>query len=426
MAAVQWTGGKCKGGGEAKAVLRHNDKDERLKHEHTNADIDLAKTKDNYSYRGLTYCQKCRAYDNRLSLLEQGRASSGKNARVTMMSLVIYAPKDLPFDKIQEWFMAVGDILDSRYGSNFIDLDVHTDELHAYIDPGTREVVTSRVHGHAAIVPDVDGKLNGKQFSARKNISSLNNAIHEMTMKQYGVMFMDGTKKKGTKSVEELKRDSEKAAAEMEQTIERNNQLKVENINIEETLKFRTAEYDAWETELQQRDIHLNDISLNVLEREADLDETIENYGKAFKANRERRKVLDSREQKIKADEVAQKARERDLEENEQHLAAEQKKTTAEREIFRIARAKLEQIEQTSSVDASLEAFAKNYTKRVPIRERDRLGHVNVKRDENGKILTEEHNCYDDWIAHKKLRQKMMADPYIIRAIELDRQFGDD
>ena len=44
---------------------------------------------------------------------------------------------------------------------------------------------------------------------------------------------------------------------------------------------------------------------------------------------------------------------------------------------------------------------------------------------ENGKVLTEEHNCYDDWVAHKKLRQKMMADPYIVKAIELDRQFGD-
>ena len=39
--------------------------------------------------------------------------------------------------------------------------------------------------------------------------------------------------------------------------------------------------------------------------------------------------------------------------------------------------------------------------------------------------MTEEHNCYDDWVAHKKLRQKMMADPYIVKAIELDRQFGD-
>lgn len=146
---------------------------------------------------------------------------------------------------------------------------------HAYIDLGTREIVTSRVHGHAAIVPDVNGKLNGKQFSARKNISSLNNAIHEMTMKQYGVMFMDGTKKKGTKTVEELKRDSERSAAEMEQTIERNEQLKAENVNIEETLKLRTAGYDVWETELQQRDVYLNEVAQNALERETDIDETI-------------------------------------------------------------------------------------------------------------------------------------------------------
>ena len=80
---------------------------------------------------------------------------------------------------------------------------------------------------------------------------------------------------------------------------------------------------------------------------------------------------------------------------------------------------------QDSAVDASLEAFAKKYTKLVPIRERDRLGRIHTKRDENGKVLTEEHNCYDDWVEHKKLLKKWKSDPIIERAIELDRQFGD-
>lgn len=176
-----------------------------------------------------------------------------------------------------------------------------------------------------------------------------------------------------------------------------------------------------------------------VTEREADVDETIENYGKAFRANRDRRKELDVRERELRAREDKHKILECNLTEQAKALAderenilrmqnralAEQAKAAEEHEAFRTAKSKLEQALQDSVVDASLEAFAKRYTKRVPIRERDRLGRFNVIRDENGKVLTEEHNCYDDWVAHKKLRQKMMADPYIVRAIELDHQFGE-
>lgn len=44
MAAVQFSGGKCHGAAEAKAIMRHADADERLKHEHSNKDIDKTKT----------------------------------------------------------------------------------------------------------------------------------------------------------------------------------------------------------------------------------------------------------------------------------------------------------------------------------------------------------------------------------------------
>ena len=176
-----------------------------------------------------------------------------------------------------------------------------------------------------------------------------------------------------------------------------------------------------------------------VTEREADIDEAAANYGKAFRANRDRRKELDVRERELRERESEYKALERNLAEQAKTLAterenilrtqnralAEQERAAEEHEAFRAARSKLEQALQDSVVDASLEAFAKNYTRRVPVRERDRLGRVRTKRDENGKVMSEEHNCYDDWIAHKKLRQKMMADPYIVRATELDRQYGE-
>ena len=184
-----------------------------------------------------------------------------------------------------------------------------------------------------------------------------------------------------------------------------------------------------------------------VTEREADVDETIENYGKAFRANRDRRKELDVRgrkeldvrERELRERESEYKALERNLAEQTKTLAAEREnilrmqnrtfserdKVAEEREAFKVAKSKLEQALQDSVVDASLEAFAKKYTKLVPIRERDRLGRIHTKRDENGKVMTEEHNCYDDWVEHKKLLKKWKSDPIIERAIELDCQFCD-
>ena len=76
--------------------------------------------------------------------------------------------------------------------------------------------------------------------------------------------------------------------------------------------------------------------------------------------------------------------------------------------------------------DLSLEEFARTYTKRIPVREQDRFGKITVKKDENGNPVTEEHNCFDDWIEHKKLRQKWSAEPYVHPMSPHDRQFGDN
>lgn len=55
MAGVQWADGKMHGSIEAKNSMMHDTKDTRLIHGHSNPDIDLAKTPNNMSYRGLTY-----------------------------------------------------------------------------------------------------------------------------------------------------------------------------------------------------------------------------------------------------------------------------------------------------------------------------------------------------------------------------------
>lgn len=217
MAACQWKGGKCKSVQQAKAFLRHNDKDRRKDAQHTNPHIDKTKTHLNFSYRGLTYKQRCGVLDARLANTEIGRISSGKNARTIMQSVIVYPPEVISRDPVQcrSWMMDAGRVIEAYFGENFIDMAVDMDEEHEYYDKNGQKQI-SRNHGHAWLFPEVDGKLNGKAFSSRANIAILNNALDDMSIELYGVPMMDGTKKKGGKTVEELKAESEKRAIEIE------------------------------------------------------------------------------------------------------------------------------------------------------------------------------------------------------------------
>ena len=66
----------------------------------------------------------------------------------------------------------------------------------------------SRSHLQCYVVPEHNGKLNGKWFSSRANMIKLNNSIHRMAPEQFGVTFMDGSKRKSRKTVEQLKNES--------------------------------------------------------------------------------------------------------------------------------------------------------------------------------------------------------------------------
>lgn len=86
---------------------------------------------------------------------------------------------------------------------------IHRDEKHAYKNAETGQDCESRTHGHFYVIPEHNGKLNGKWFSSRANIDKLNNAIQDMTQSDYGLKFMNGTKRKSKKTVEQLKNESE-------------------------------------------------------------------------------------------------------------------------------------------------------------------------------------------------------------------------
>lgn len=207
MSSVDWAKFQK---GQSKAILMHCDGDERVCRSHSNVHIDASKT---YQNIALGLCAQrevlYKTFDDIVTKCNEKQvAESGKSIRkdqVRLIGLSITVPKDLPEEKYEDWFRDTYEVLCKTYGKRVLGADCHFDEVHEYTDVRSGEKVESRPHMHAFVVPEVDGKLNGKVFVTRKAMTSINNTLQEMTQKSYGCDFMDGTKKKSLGDVETVK-----------------------------------------------------------------------------------------------------------------------------------------------------------------------------------------------------------------------------
>lgn len=219
MASCKFDGGKCHGAGDVKAALRHNDitPEMRAVAAHGNPDIDLAKSGLNVRLYGGSYTERCEKYDARIAELDAVPGANVRKDRVTGQLIETPVPKGLPRSQYNAWMRRVVEIQLARYGAeNMIAADGHWDEEHKYTgEHGQPEM--SRVHVQTVVVPVVDGRLCGKEFFSRKQMRELNDAVQSMSRDEFGVDFLDGTKKKGKKSTEQLKAESAAKAAEAAQ-----------------------------------------------------------------------------------------------------------------------------------------------------------------------------------------------------------------
>lgn len=210
MASVNFE--KLKTPQEVKAMLRHCDKEERKDANHGNRHIDKNATKDNRQM-GRTYKETCKAYDERIAYLDSLKGANKRKDRVTCFGLEIPYPEDIAEADKVAWSNEIFRIAVERYGEeNILQCYEHRDEKHEYIDAETGKKRMSRDHLHLYVIPEIDGRLNGKAFSSRQRIIDLNNAIQQMTQDTYGIDFMNGTKKKSRASVESLKQRSAERA----------------------------------------------------------------------------------------------------------------------------------------------------------------------------------------------------------------------
>lgn len=197
-------------------MLRHCDGEERMEANHSNIDIDKSKTSGNMQ-GDLDYAAPCQKYSERIAFLDAKPGANKRKDRVICFGLNVPAPKDLKPEDEKAFFLAAIKIIINQYGeNNIIQYYMHQDEKHAYIHAETGERCMSRSHLQCYVVPEHNGKLNGKWFSSRANMVKLNNSIHRMAQEQFGVMFMDGSKRKSRKTVEQLKNESAYLAIQQE------------------------------------------------------------------------------------------------------------------------------------------------------------------------------------------------------------------
>lgn len=267
MASVQFY--KCKGASVAKSIMRHADVDERLKHEHSNKDIDKSKTALNTSLYDLSYAEMCDRYDEAMQRYQSNSKRAIRKDAVTLLDAIVTAPVGLNDALIDLWVSDVVDIINKHYKADVVlDAKIHRDEIHDYVDPDTHKTVTSRVHAHIFVLPEVEQRLCCKQFTSRQNIMSLNRRIDKMTRNLYSCKFMTGQKAhdRDFQTVEQLKRASDNAELELQSRQIKSKLQDTHNklSTTQKALKNANKQLAAVSQQLQQQKAELHDISISV------------------------------------------------------------------------------------------------------------------------------------------------------------------
>ena len=255
-----------------------------------NPNIDVTKSHLNKSLLGLTYEQMCEKYDKRIAQLDAITNTNHRKDRVTLQNIEIPVPRELDRNLYNKWFVKVAEILCSMYGQmNFVDGQIHWDEEHEYVSADTGEVVTSRVHAHYSIIPEVKGVLNCKKMSGRANMKKLNKAIEDMTQKEFGCSFMTGEKTKSCHTIDELKNRSNQLALERrEQNCKQQEQTIAE---AEKSLLESKMAISEQEQAIERKMANLSEyerLGADYYNRAKLLFDSLSREDEAFKANKEK------------------------------------------------------------------------------------------------------------------------------------------
>jgi hypothetical protein len=193
--------------GAVGSILLHSDRgiDSPDTHEHSNESIDKTRTHLNYDLKDRGGLTAYEYYKKRIDdIASETKERTGKSIRkdaVTLCSWAVTAPKDLPEEKLQDFFKASYAWFAERYGAdNIVTAAVHMDE--------------STPHMHLQFTPIIekDGvrKLCAKDMETRKTLSTAHQKLQKHLEQALGceVNILNGATEKGNRSVLELQNET--------------------------------------------------------------------------------------------------------------------------------------------------------------------------------------------------------------------------
>lgn len=289
---------------QIKAVMRHCDKEERKQRNHSNKQINKQVTDTNLQY-DRSYEETCKRYDERIAYLDSFENANKRKDRVTCLGITVPTPKGLDATEEFGWFNKVNKIVKKQFGANnVLQCYIHRDEVHQYRNAETGQLETSRVHAHFFVVPERDNKLVGKHVCNRENFIKLDNSLQDMTVSDYGIDFMDGSKKKSKATVEELKGKS----------ASREYRVKTRKSITKQVTERLESDYEARRKLLEAQ----------ARKRELEFEERVTEQNRAFQAREadlqereqavaEQEKEFQGREDRLQAQERALKIKRKDI-----------------------------------------------------------------------------------------------------------------
>lgn len=190
--------------GAVGSILLHSDRgiDRPDNHKHSNESIDKTRTHLNYDLKDRNGLTAYEYYKRRIDdIANETKERTGKNIRkdaVTLCSWVLTAPKELPEEKLQDFFTAAYSWFAERYcEDNIVTAAVHMDETSPHL------------HLQFTPIIEKDGlrRLCAKDIETRKTLSTAHQELQKHLESTLGTPcnVLNGATVNGNKTIIELK-----------------------------------------------------------------------------------------------------------------------------------------------------------------------------------------------------------------------------
>lgn len=195
MAGVGWKGGKCVTTTDAGNIIAHCDKETRKRVNHSNPHIDKSKTDTNLSLFDLSADEVKQKLADRIDELTNGKGPRKNQPVAHFLSVAVPAWLDKKDEQqfIEGVYHTIGSVIGEP---NILEMWLHNDEIHDYVDPDTLEKKESLRNIHMLCTPAVDFQIKQCLTDEEKAIRKEEKAAAKAAGKKWNAKKMSSVQPK--------------------------------------------------------------------------------------------------------------------------------------------------------------------------------------------------------------------------------------